>query len=187
MPVYIQSFWSSCGVSARSSTVVCRSIVKMRNLLTAMGSRSRYAVLFLEFKDIVLIAPQNLFGNTECGAMLLSIGGSGRDAALLRAVPNTSYAFIPIDATSGHQSSNQLLELVILADSGDCPDISLRGTDGHFHTGDLFQEMATGSYTFCGRNDDWIKSENSLRCDTKYVHVTPRFLRLLIYEPLQGH
>ena len=101
--------------------------------------------------------------------MLLSIGGSGRDAALLRAVPDTSYAFVPIDATSGHQSSTQLLELVILADSGDCPDVSLRGADGHFHTGDLFQETAAGLYNFCGRNDDWIKSENSLRCDTKYV------------------
>ncbi|KAF8446057.1 hypothetical protein L210DRAFT_3725570 [Boletus edulis BED1] len=112
---------------------------------------------------------KNLFGNTECGAMLLSVGGSGPDAALLRATPNTSYDFVPIDGTSGHQSSTQLLELVILADSGDCPDVSLRGTDGDFHTGDLFQEMSTGLYTFCGRNDDWIKSENSLRCDTRAI------------------
>ena len=133
------------------------------------GVKIKVCHTVLEYKDTVLTAPQNLFGNTECGAMLLSIGGSGRDAALLRPVPDTSYVFIPIDATSGHQSSTQLLELVILADSGDCPDLSLRGTDGHFHTGDLFQETATGLYNFCGRNDDWIKSENSLRCDTKYV------------------
>jgi acyl-CoA synthetase (AMP-forming)/AMP-acid ligase II len=110
--------------------------------------------------------------------MLLSIGGRGRDAALLRAIPGTSYAFAPIDADnqleSGHQSSNQLLELVILADSGDCPDPSLRSRDGQFHTGDLFQEMAPGSFAFRGRNDDWIKSENSLRCDTKYVHSDSR-------------
>ncbi|KAN0100713.1 hypothetical protein V8E55_000697 [Tylopilus felleus] len=117
---------------------------------------------------------KNLFGSTECGAMLLSIGGSGRDAALLRALPNTSYALVPIDATSGHQSSTQLLELVILADSGDCPDISLRSADGHFHTGDLFQETGTGLYSFCGRNDDWIKSENSLRCDTKAIEDNVR-------------
>ena len=123
----------------------------------------------MRIRDILTTVVQNLFGNTECGAMLLSIGGSGRDAALLRPLPNTSYAFVPIDATSGHQSSTQLLELVILADSGDCPDQSLRNVDGHFHTGDLFQEMGTDLYTFCGRNDDWIKSENSLRCDTKYV------------------
>ena len=133
------------------------------------GLKIKVSCAVWEYMGLILSAPQNLFGNTECGAMLLSIGGSGRDAALLRAIPDTSYAFIPIDATSGHQSSTQLLELVILADSGDCPDLSLRGPDGHFHTGDLFQEMGTDLYAFCGRNDDWIKSENSLRCDTKYV------------------
>ncbi|KIK99040.1 hypothetical protein PAXRUDRAFT_823210 [Paxillus rubicundulus Ve08.2h10] len=121
---------------------------------------------------------KNLFGSTECGAMLLSIGGRGRDAPLLRAIPGTSYGFAPIDADhqleSGHQSSNQLLELVILADSGDCPDPSLRSGDGQFHTGDLFQEIAPGSFAFRGRNDDWIKSENSLRCDTKAVEDNVR-------------
>ncbi|KAF9229405.1 acetyl-CoA synthetase-like protein [Gyrodon lividus] len=121
---------------------------------------------------------KNLFGSTECGAMLLSIGGRGRDAPLLRAIPGTSYAFVPIDAVpqleSGHHSSNQLLELVILADSGDCPDPYLRSGDGYFHTGDLFQEMAPGSFAFRGRNDDWIKSENSLRCDTKAIEDNVR-------------
>ncbi|KAG9314458.1 hypothetical protein JVU11DRAFT_5255 [Chiua virens] len=129
---------------------------------------------------------KNLFGNTECGAMLLSIGGTGRDAALLRVLPNTSYAFIPIDASSGHQSSTQLLELVILAESGDCPDVSLRSSDGHFHTGDLFQELAAGSYLFCGRNDDWIKSENSLRCDTKAIEENRRPSPALFIEPVVG-
>lgn len=66
-----------------------------------------------------------------------------------------------------------MLEFVVLSDSGDCPDPSLRSADGHFHTGDLFQEPIPGCYVFRGRDDDWIKSENSLRCDTKYVlHAT---------------
>ncbi|KAG2072765.1 acetyl-CoA synthetase-like protein [Suillus decipiens] len=116
---------------------------------------------------------KNLFGSTECGAMLLSIAGKGRDASLLRPIPGTSYGFLPIDADtqieSGHKTSAQMLELVILSSSGDCPDASLRGSDGHFHTGDLFQEIMPGSYAFRGRNDDWIKSENSLRCDTKAI------------------
>jgi acyl-coenzyme A synthetase/AMP-(fatty) acid ligase len=116
---------------------------------------------------------KNLFGSTECGAMLLSMGGKGRDAPLLRPIPGTSYGFLPIDADteieSGHKTSAQMLELVILSSSGDCPDASLRSSDGHFHTGDLFQEMMPGSYAFRGRNDDWIKSENSLRCDTKAI------------------
>jgi len=29
-------------------------------------------------------------------------------------------------------------------------------------------------YSFCGRNDDWIKSENSLRCDTKAIEDNVR-------------
>lgn len=107
--------------------------------------------------------------------MLQPIGGKGRDAPLLRPIPGTSYAFVPIDAdtqSEGHKTSARMLELVILSSSGDCPHTSLRGSDGHFHTGDLFQEVMPGSYAFRGRNDDWIKSENSLRCDTKYVSLT---------------
>ncbi|KAI0051721.1 acetyl-CoA synthetase-like protein [Auriscalpium vulgare] len=119
----------------------------------------------------------NLFGSTECGAMLLSVGGSDENAPLLRALRGTSYEFIPIasaraatQSESGeHTSTSQLRELVILADSGDCPDSSLRAADGHFHTGDLFLEVESGLYSFRGRDDDWIKSENSLRCDTKAI------------------
>lgn len=121
---------------------------------------------------------KNLFGSTECGAMLLSMGGKGHDAPLLRPIPGTSYGFLPIDADtqieSGHKTSAQMLELVILSSSGDCPDASLRSSDGHFHTGDLFQEIKPGSYAFRGRNDDWIKSENSLRCDTKAIEDNVR-------------
>jgi hypothetical protein len=105
--------------------------------------------------------------------MLLSVGGRGQDASWVRPLDGVSYRFLPIGPVtpteSGHQSNARMLELVILAESDDCPDTSLRGADGHFHTGDLFQEPRPGHYVFRGRNDDWIKSENSLRCDTKYV------------------
>jgi acyl-coenzyme A synthetase/AMP-(fatty) acid ligase len=120
---------------------------------------------------------QNMFGTTECGAMLSSDGSSDRS---MRPLDGVSYAFVPTSpetsTESGHQSNARLLELVILADSGDCPDPSLLQSDGHYHTGDLFQEVKPGSYIFRGRDDDWIKSENSLRCDTKYV------LRSLTYS-----
>lgn len=113
---------------------------------------------------------RNLFGSTECGATLLSVDGS----SLLRPLNGTSYAFMPIESTqpeTGHRSTARMLELIVLSDSPDCPDQSLRASDGHFHTGDLFQETApySGAYIFRGRDDDWIKSENSLRCDTKLV------------------
>ncbi|KAF9452669.1 acetyl-CoA synthetase-like protein [Macrolepiota fuliginosa MF-IS2] len=120
---------------------------------------------------------RNTFGSTECGAMLLSIGGEGRDAPLLRPLVGMAYEFRPIVqpiSDASHQSTKQLLELVILKSSGDCPSSSLRHADGDFHTGDLFQEVNPGSYVFRGRDDDWIKSENSLRCDTKAIEDNAR-------------
>lgn len=102
--------------------------------------------------------------------MLISVGGKGRTAPLLQPLDGMCYRFIPISSAapeSGHQSTARLLELVITEDSGDCPDLSLRQAGGDFHTGDLFQEVAPEMYAFRGRDDDWIKSETSLRCDTK--------------------
>ncbi|THH20855.1 hypothetical protein EW146_g586 [Bondarzewia mesenterica] len=124
---------------------------------------------------------RNLFGSTECGAMMLSLGGNSPSAPLLCALKSTSYAFFPItpnnaaSSEAGHRSTtSQLVELVILADSGDCPERSLRAPDGHFHTGDLFLEVQPNCYIFRGRDDDWIKSENSLRCDTKAIEDNVR-------------
>jgi acyl-coenzyme A synthetase/AMP-(fatty) acid ligase len=121
----------------------------------------------------------NMLGNTECGAMLLSVGGTGKDAKFLRPVEGTAYGFWPIASSDAaedeHVNANAgLLELVVLSESGDCPDPLLRAADGHYHTGDLFQEVAAGSYIFRGRDDDWIKSENSLRCDTKAIEDNVR-------------
>lgn len=107
--------------------------------------------------------------------MLISVGGKGQSAPLLVPLEGTSYGFFPIESEdepstsdAAYQSSTQrLLELVILSESGDCPDVSLRRADGNFHTGDLFLEVEAGKYLSRGRQDDWIKSENSLRCDTK--------------------
>jgi hypothetical protein len=111
------------------------------------------------------------------------IAGNGQDPSsrLLRIIPGVSYEFRPVvpetKSESGHQSTTRLLELVVLSDSGDCPDRSLRQADGHFHTGDLFEEIIPGHYASRGRDDDWIKSENSLRCDTKFVSISVAFKR----------
>ncbi|CAL1695367.1 unnamed protein product [Somion occarium] len=116
---------------------------------------------------------KNLFGSTECGAMMLSVGEQGDDARYLKPINGTSYGFFPI-APETQNINARLLELVILSESGDCPDPSLRAADGHFHTGDLFIEAAPGCYVSRGRDDDWIKSENSLRCDTKAIEDNVR-------------
>ena len=102
--------------------------------------------------------------------MLLS-GGHDRNPALLQVLPGTAYRFVPIDSGEEegvHQSNAHLHELIVLADSPDCPGV-LRHADGNFHTGDLFQQVYPGWYIFRGRDDDWIKSESSFRCDTKAI------------------
>ena len=127
----------------------------------------------LKWRFFLLV--KNLFGSTEVGAMLLS-GGHHRNPALLQALPGTSYRFVPIDSSEEegvHQSNAGLHELVILAESPDCPGV-LRSADGDFHTGDLFQQVSPGWYIFRGRDDDWIKSESSLRCDTKAIEDNTR-------------
>ena len=105
---------------------------------------------------------------------MISVGGYGPDRSLLVPLKGISYAFLPIEpddepstSSGAHQdSSNQLLEFVVLSDSGNCPDVSLRHEDGHFHTGDLFLEVEPGKYLFRGRNNDWIKTGGG-KCDSK--------------------
>ncbi|KAJ7068744.1 hypothetical protein C8F01DRAFT_1119163 [Mycena amicta] len=124
---------------------------------------------------------RNVFGSTEVGAMLVSNGGCGDDAGFLRHTDGVAYRFIPVatesegsDATTAHVSTARLMELVVLADSDDCPDESLRSADGTFRTGDLFIEVVPGQYVSQGRDDDWIKSESSLRCDTRAIEENAR-------------
>ncbi|KAF7302104.1 Acetyl-CoA synthetase-like protein [Mycena indigotica] len=119
----------------------------------------------------------------EVGAMLVSNGGCGDGAGFLRQMDGVAYQFLPVangDEAAGakpqttHASTGRLLELVILPQSDDCPDVSLRSPDGNFRTGDLFIEVLPGQYVSQGRDDDWIKSESSLRCDTRAIEDNAR-------------
>ncbi|EJD03893.1 acetyl-CoA synthetase-like protein [Fomitiporia mediterranea MF3/22] len=121
----------------------------------------------------------NLFGSTECGAMMLSQRTSGPEARFLSPLKGLNYGFFSAGPAPKSDdgvvcANSQLLELVILSDSPDCPHVSLRKPDGHFHTGDLFLEARPGQYLFRGRDDDWIKSLNSLRCDTRAIEDNVR-------------
>ncbi|KAJ8094247.1 hypothetical protein PM082_006786 [Marasmius tenuissimus] len=131
----------------------------------------------VEYAGRAGFALRNVFGSTEAGATLLSSRGHGQSSGALSTLDGVSYLFKPIHQTptpGAHQSTAQMLEFIILAESPDCPDASLRADDGHFHTGDLFMEIEGGKYVFCGRDDDWIKSQNSLRCDTKAIEDNAR-------------
>ncbi|KAJ2931928.1 hypothetical protein H1R20_g5158, partial [Candolleomyces eurysporus] len=101
---------------------------------------------------------RNLFGSTEIGGMLIS-GGHEKNPALLTP---PSWNLVPIRTHfRQHRSSPPVLGRTLRA-------------DGHMHTGDLFQEVASGWYVSRGRDDDWIKSETSLRCDTKAIEDNAR-------------
>ncbi|KZT41395.1 acetyl-CoA synthetase-like protein [Sistotremastrum suecicum HHB10207 ss-3] len=113
----------------------------------------------------------NMFGSTECGP-LLSSSAHADPAAGLKALPGTAYRFVPIDEND--RSPERLLELVVLETSSDIPDKSLLEPDGTYRTGDLFSRVSRGLYISRGRNDDWIKSLNSLRCDTKSLEENVR-------------
>lgn len=122
----------------------------------------------------------NSYASTEVAIMMQSpSGASSTRLPPMRAVDGVSYKFVPVvpaaASESGHHNiHSRLVELVVSADSPDCPDASLRHADGNYHTGDLFLEVTPGEYIFCGRDDDWIKSESSLRCDTKSIEDNVR-------------
>ncbi|KAJ3989999.1 hypothetical protein F5890DRAFT_1569987 [Lentinula detonsa] len=168
------TFFSMHLKAARKDSDLLSLLVNLEEVTTTGMALSQEDEAFAYQSGIKL---KNIFGSTECGGTtFVSVGGS--DPTIrhhLRPLQGLSYAFVPITSTADeHQSTARLLEFVVLSDSGDCPDVSLRQSDGHFHTGDLFQEVGPGSYIFAGRDDDWIKTENSLRCDTKSIEDNAR-------------
>ncbi|KAK7043957.1 hypothetical protein VNI00_008125 [Paramarasmius palmivorus] len=115
----------------------------------------------------------NYYGSTEIGLPILMSDYTQRDPRILRVLTyldseaTISYRFDPIS-----QTPNSLVELVILSTSGDCPSIS----NGDFHTGDLFERVDADGYVYRGRDDDWIKMANALRCDTSAIEENVRTL-----------
>ncbi|RBQ81467.1 hypothetical protein FVER53590_11800 [Fusarium verticillioides] len=75
----------------------------------------------------------------------------------------------PINAANG-APTEKLVELAVPKHAPECPHPSLCDpTTGDFITGDVFLEVGADRYTSKGRNDDWIKMEISLRCDTRSI------------------
>ncbi|CAH0021343.1 unnamed protein product [Clonostachys rhizophaga] len=114
---------------------------------------------------------KEVFASTELGVLMSSVGGNGPDSTLLQPMKGTSYKLLPVNSGNLNNTevsaSEQLLELVVSAESRDCPVPALRNKEtGNFHTGDLFVEAKPGLYESRGRNDDWIKMSSALRCDT---------------------
>ena len=110
---------------------------------------------------------RNLFGSTEVGMLLVSDLDSDVGSLVLKPSTVSIYELVPLSSETSEGQNEKLVEFVLLPQSPDCPHESLRDpASGKFHTGDLFMEIAPGQLVSKGRNDDWIKMERSLRCDT---------------------
>ncbi|RGP76867.1 hypothetical protein FLONG3_4950 [Fusarium longipes] len=109
----------------------------------------------------------NVLGSTELGLPMMSDCRENTD--YLKPLPGSKHEFIPIGDSL--ESGEPLLELVVSPESPDCPVPSLRADDGKFHTGDLFIEPSPGRYLCKGRNDNWIKMQSALRCDTTSIEL----------------
>ncbi|KIK67057.1 hypothetical protein GYMLUDRAFT_191481 [Collybiopsis luxurians FD-317 M1] len=181
------AFFSVYLRAARQDPKVLAMLVSLEEVTTCGMALSQEDQDYAYNNGIKLM---NIFGSTELGgSALISLGGTDpKTRHHLRPLTGFAYEFRPVyteDALNDeYQSTNRLLEFVVLADSGDCPDVSLRNSnDNNFYTGDLFIEAGPGRYIFAGRDDDWIKTENSLRCDTKSIEDNARAMcRSLISE-----
>ncbi|KAL5584095.1 hypothetical protein FOVSG1_015446 [Fusarium oxysporum f. sp. vasinfectum] len=122
----------------------------------------------------------DLFASTEVGCMLIGVGG--REGNLLRLWPESTFEMRPISvapddaingapsSTTNGASSEKLVELVVLRHAPECPHPSLCDEKtGDFITGDIFLQVGPDRYIAKGRNDDWVKMEISLRCDTRSI------------------
>ncbi|KAF5235444.1 hypothetical protein FAUST_7054 [Fusarium austroamericanum] len=107
----------------------------------------------------------NGLGSTELGLPMLSDARENSDYLLPFA--GSKYEFLPIGDSV--RTGEPLLELVTLPESPDCPVPSLCAADGKFYSGDLFIEPSPGKYLCKGRNDNWIKMQTALRCDTSSI------------------
>jgi acyl-coenzyme A synthetase/AMP-(fatty) acid ligase len=122
----------------------------------------------------------DLFASTEVGCMLIGVGGP--EGNLLRLWPESTFEMRPIyvapddtingapSNTTNGASSGKLVELVVPRHAPECPHPSLCDEKtGDFITGDIFLQVGPDRYIAKGRNDDWIKMEISLRCDTRSI------------------
>ncbi|KAF5963535.1 acetyl-CoA synthetase-like protein [Fusarium bulbicola] len=118
-----------------------------------------------------------LFSSTEVGCIMIGVGG--RHGKLLRMWPGSTFEMRPIsvalaDTSPGDApniaSRGTLVELVVPKYAPECPHPSLCDQDTcDFITGDIFLQVEPDRYISMGRNDDWIKMGNSLRCDTRSI------------------
>ncbi|KAF8517017.1 acetyl-CoA synthetase-like protein [Hysterangium stoloniferum] len=109
------------------------------------------------------------FGLTETGPLLISDNVRGEKPVAYKTLglEGFHYRFVHV-GNSPSLTDEKLLELVVLSESPDCPDVSFRSADGHFHTKDAFIELSPGRYVFRSRLDDRLEVCGCV-CDTMAI------------------
>ncbi|KAF9266365.1 acetyl-CoA synthetase-like protein [Marasmius fiardii PR-910] len=151
---------------ARSDPEVLTLLSRLESIVAGGATFPQSEVAFVVENNINII---EIFASTEAGINLVTKGTRYDPTGVYRVIdtPGVSYQFDPVSPEA--ESQPQLLELVVRSDSIDCPGPEFRrADDGHFHSGDLWEKVETG-YLYRGRDDDWIKSESALICDTKAI------------------
>lgn len=113
----------------------------------------------------------NYFALTETGGLLYTVPEKVDDFAphLFRPIEGTGVVLLPVEENA-NTDGVKLLEIIVPSDSPIRPgDAFASPIDGHFHTGDFFEEIFPGRYEYRGRMDDWIKMSNATRCNTKAI------------------
>lgn len=88
---------------------------------------------------------------------------------LFRLLEGGEASFVPIQGDIDIENA-KLVELIVPSDSAVFPGPEFASSDdGHFHSGDIFEEVFPERFQYRGRMDDWIKMSNATRCDTKAI------------------
>ncbi|KAL0572811.1 hypothetical protein V5O48_009156 [Marasmius crinis-equi] len=158
---------------------LARSEPEVLNLLKGLHGLAYAGAIFPRSEEEYVISVglnvRGVFASTEIGAALATRGilNDPSGAYYINDTPGISYQFDPVSG------EDRILELVVRSDSADCPREEFRSKeDGHFHTGDLWERVEGEGkkigYLYRGRDDDWIKGEYALRCDTKAIEENVR-------------
>jgi hypothetical protein len=99
--------------------------------------------------------------------LMVSTLDFGPNSHLLQVIDGLAARLMPMNASNSDESNIvPLYEMVVPKDAPDSPHSSFIGTDGFFHTNDLFELVNETGYVYRGRGNDWIKCIMGL-VDTK--------------------
>ncbi|PCD26766.1 hypothetical protein AU210_013188 [Fusarium oxysporum f. sp. radicis-cucumerinum] len=159
-PVFLSQLFRQ----ARHDPLLFRSLCLLDHIAYGGYPLNPYEEAWAHGHNFYLISA---FGFTEVRLNLISYGA--KEVALGPVSPSI-FEFVPLGNDQNAQRTSS--RACCPPESPDCPHYSLTdATDGKFHTGNLFLEIALGEYAFRGRDDDWVEMEMALRCDANSIEV----------------